>query len=731
MTHTTTQHDDTTPRAQDPAADAAEMPTFFLTYDDPECADWLATDPAGPQALALPPVMARLCALGDALFLHTVLRLALPAKAGLGLFFTPQVLARMAAVPQATYDTLFLPCARRHLGFAADAYWDRVQASQRQDSPPEDAAPEGGDAASLSPGSAMATLAAIADDEQFCEEFLDWVRANAHCRVNPMPLEDAAVIARLCTLPDHRFTPTLIALAKPDCLGLDILYDDRLLPRLARMRRGHLRGTFLPYARQLQGFLEGDFLRELRQTQREQKAHAGAHGTPVVISMDTVMRTPVTWLWWPYLAIGKLTMVDGDPGIGKSLLMTQIAAALSKSYPLPDQDGKTTFATGGPHVTVMLSTEDGLADTLKPRLEDAGADCSKVKVLTHWDDANGERHPFTFFDMPILEKVLEDYHPRLVIIDPIQAYLGGIDINRANETRPLLAALHQLAEQYQCAIACIRHPAKAHQGGKALHRGLGSVDFIGAARTGLFVEQHPLHETKVLVAQSKSNIGPLGRTLIFSKEGGQFEWCGRSRLSAEMLAGSGRGPDPAAFLEAVLWLERRLEDGLPVASTALREDAEEEGVSFPTLRRAKKALRVESHKPQEEWYWQLPGLRTIPQPTPLVSLASLEPLEHVQPHQAVSGETIVTTDDAGPVPCGCGHAHAPGDCTPEVIENMEDVQETQETQEGEETEALEEPPPAFTPPMFCPSCHRQVTWINRGTYFQCGRYHCPGKVLVR
>jgi len=91
-------------------------------------------------------------------------------------------------------------------------------------------------------------------------------------------------------------------------------------------------------------------------------------------------------------------------------------------------------------------------------------------------------------------------------------------------------------------------------------------------------------------------------------------------------------------------------------------------------------------------------------------------------------EPVAPAAEAGPVPCGCGHAHAPGACTPEVIENMEEAQEAQET---EETEEPEETPPAFTPPMFCPSCHRQVAWINRGTYFQCGRYHCPGKVVVR
>src|SRR5262249_30538187 len=181
-----------------------------------------------------------------------------------------------------------------------------------------------------------------------------------------------------------------LTLAKPDYLGLDILFDERLLPRLATIRNGHLRGTFLPYARRLPGFDARDFLRELRRTQQHLRAHLAAHGTPVVVSMETVQRTPVVWLWWPYIALGKLCMLDGDPGIGKSLLMTQVAANLSKGHPLPDQEGHPTFATGGLHVTVMLSTEDGLADTLKPRLEDAGADCSKIKVLTGWADANGE-----------------------------------------------------------------------------------------------------------------------------------------------------------------------------------------------------------------------------------------------------------------------------------------------------------------------------------------------------
>src|SRR5262249_1917561 len=144
-------------------------------------------------------------------------------------------------------------------------------------------------------------------------------------------------------------------------------------------------------------------------------------------------------------------------------------------------------------------------------------------------------------------------------------------------------------------------------------------------------------------------------------------------------------------------------------------EIEEEGISFPTLRRAKKALGVRSVKNGDTWDWQLPSPRIIPQPSPLLSLASLE---HVQEHQAVSGGTQAVmgnterAEDAQLlVPCGCRHAHAPGDCQAEVVENMEDVQDAHDEQ------AADEPPPAsvrtMTPPMFCPRCHRRPTWLKR------------------
>lgn len=350
-----------------------------------------------------------------------------------------------------------------------------------------------------------------------------------------------------------------------------------------------------------------------------------------VTTMSEVDAEPIAWLWWPYLAVGKIAMLDGDPGIGKSLLMTQLAASLSRGYPLPDQQGKLTLPTGSPQPTLLLSTEDGLRDTLKPRLVAADADCRKVHVLTGWFDPKDALHAFTLEHLDVLTDALREYQPRLVVIDPIQAYLGKMDMHRANETRPLLTALAGLAAHHRCAVVCLRHPSKPGQGasGKAIHRGLGSVDFIATARTGLFVEQHPVDPGKVLLSQDKSNIGVYGRTQLFSKYEGQFLWCGVTRLTVEMYAGNKRGPDPMAFVEAFCWLEQRLEGGLAWASADIEEEMLTDGYKKDTIRKAKKALGVVSKQTPTGWTWRLEPLSLIPPPSTVTVPSTLTALTTV------------------------------------------------------------------------------------------------------
>ena len=351
-------------------------------------------------------------------------------------------------------------------------------------------------------------------------------------------------------------------------------------------------------------------------------------GSPLVIAMDTVTARPIEWLWYPYLAIGKLCILDGDPGVGKTLLATQLAANVSRGHPMPDQQGKLTLSCGAPGVVVFLATEDDLEDTVRPRLDRAGADCAQVKVFNEWQDGTGHRHAFTLADLPYLETVLTTYRPRLVYIDAIQAVLGGkVDANSANQLKQLLDPLAKLAATYRCAILASRHPAKPGQHNvKLIHRGANSMAIIGTARLGLFVEDHPTDKTKVLLLQSKSNAGAIGRTQLFSKKEGVFEWAGVSRITKEEIAGSGRGPNPHDFLEAFFWLESRLEGGLAWPASDIETEAEEQqNLSQHVLKKAKKALGVVSWKGHDKdaaWMRRLPLLPASTPPSSTTSTTS-------------------------------------------------------------------------------------------------------------
>lgn len=388
---------------------------------------------------------------------------------------------------------------------------------------------------------------------------------------------------------------------------------------------------------------------------------------PIVTSMDTVTAQPVQWLWWPYLPLGKLVMLDGDPGVGKSLFTLQLAAVLSRGLPLPDQHGKPLGWDGGPQTTILLAREDSLADTVKPRLEAAGADAARVKVFQGYEDQDQHVHAFTFQDMPLLERVMVEHQPRLVIIDPLQAYLGSkVDMAKSNQTRPLLEALGQLAERFTCTILVVRHFTKPGEGSaKAIYRGMGGMDFMGAARIGLGIETHPGDPRKSLLYHSKSNIGPLGRTQVFSKEQGRFEWRSVSRITGEDLAGSGRGPDPRTYLSCLLWLEHRLEGGLPWPAADILDAGQEEGYKRDMLHRAKKALGVVSKKGSEEaddgWTWRLSPLAVLSPPS-LTSVSTLS---------SVSSVSSVSSASSGP--------------EPRCALSDEDTEETEVTVETEET----------------------------------------------
>lgn len=309
-----------------------------------------------------------------------------------------------------------------------------------------------------------------------------------------------------------------------------------------------------------------------------------------LINMRDVAVQEVEWLMYPFIPFGKVTIIQGDPGEGKTTLVLQIIARLTKGESILDGEAK-------PPINVIYQTaEDGLGDTIKPRLLSADADCSKVVVI---DDSDT---PLTMLDVRLEQAVIET-NAKLVVLDPIQGFLGsGVDMHRANEIRPVMKHIAELAEKYGCAIILIGHMNKCGVQ-KSAYRGLGSIDFQAAARSVLIVgriKDEP--ETRVL-CQTKSSLAPEAQSVAFrlSNENG-FEWLGKCDITAEdLLSGSAKGTKQK---EAMKFLEDILENGrMPQAVIA--KLADERGIKRKTLQNAKEALGVKSQKVGSSWYWSL------------------------------------------------------------------------------------------------------------------------------
>ena len=217
-----------------------------------------------------------------------------------------------------------------------------------------------------------------------------------------------------------------------------------------------------------------------------------------LIRMSDIETEQVQWLWYPFIPYGKITIIQGDPGEGKTSFVLAMIALLTTGKPLPED--KTVAE---PIRVIYQSAEDGLADTIKPRLEASGADCSRILVI---DESVKE---LTLCDER-LEQAVQETGAKLIVLDPLQAYLGGnVDMHRANEVRPVFKRLCAIADRTGCAIILIGHMNKA-QGLKSSYRGLGSIDFHAAARSVLLVGRLKSEPSVRVVAHDKSSLAPEG-----------------------------------------------------------------------------------------------------------------------------------------------------------------------------------------------------------------------------
>ena len=300
--------------------------------------------------------------------------------------------------------------------------------------------------------------------------------------------------------------------------------------------------------------------------------------TVKIIRMSDVELTPVDWLWKPYLPFGKLSVLQGNPGEGKTYFAMHLAAACTNGKLLPNMERMKPFNV------IYQTAEDGLGDTVKPRLIEAGADLDRVLVI---DDSEVQ---LTLSDERI-EKAIIENNARLVIIDPIQAYLGAdVDMNRANEVRPIFMRLGQVAQRTGCAILLIGHLNKA-AGMQSLQRGLGSIDIAAAVRSVMFIGKLKHDPTMRILTHEKSSLAPPGVSLAFSlgDEGG-FRWVGEYDITADEMLSGIEPQRETKTQQAKDLICTLLAGGKRVFSEDIDKAALERGIPGRTVRDAKREL---------------------------------------------------------------------------------------------------------------------------------------------
>ena len=295
-----------------------------------------------------------------------------------------------------------------------------------------------------------------------------------------------------------------------------------------------------------------------------------------------IEQTSVEWLWFPYIPFGKLTIIQGNPGEGKTYFAMMLTAACTNRKLFPNMEDIEPFNV------IYQTAEDGMGDTIKPRLVEAGADLSRVMVI---DDSE---EVLTLSDDRI-EKAVRQNHVRLVIIDPVQAFIGAdVDMNRANEVRPVFRKLGMIAEKTSCAIVLIGHLNKS-SGTQSTYRGLGSIAIMAAVRSLIFIGKVRKDPTTRVLIHEKSSLAPPGETMAFKlgdEEG--FRWVGAYEISADELLDGKEGKATETKLErGAKLIQELLVDKNEISIRELDDKAKEQGISGRTMRDVRSRMKNE------------------------------------------------------------------------------------------------------------------------------------------
>lgn len=351
-----------------------------------------------------------------------------------------------------------------------------------------------------------------------------------------------------------------------------------------------------------------------------------------LVCLADVKEEEIEWLWMPYLPVGKITILEGDPDSGKSFLSLALAAPITTGRPIPFGVDSFMRRTTDPRNVLMLIAEDGAADTVKPRFRKVNGDMKRLTLLDsiiRTVDGEDMYSSITLSDIPELETALQATNPALCVIDPFQAFLGAkIDLHRSNETRPVLFALSKLAEQYRVAIMLIRHLKKGED--KAIKRGLGSIDISAAARSILLAGRNPQPpdvtdlirtdgNSKVLepkdrfvVVHTKCNLDRKGRSILYSIDDSGLTLDGTSEIGENDLLNAGL---KSVKQDVDEWLEGMLASGAKDVSE-IKAAAAAKGFGRYKLKGAVDRLGVKS-KPSGfggAWLWELPPFKNSAAP---------------------------------------------------------------------------------------------------------------------
>ena len=342
--------------------------------------------------------------------------------------------------------------------------------------------------------------------------------------------------------------------------------------------------------------------------------------TPNIVRLADVKPTAVQWLWPGRFALGKLSLLVGDPGLGKSFLTLDIAARVSRGAAWPDAPNEPNPAGG----VVLISAEDDLADTIRPRLDAAGACIERINALESVNRGHATDAAFCLQrDLPALEQAVEATPGcRLVVIDPITSYLGSTDSHKNAEIRAVLKPLGDFAARHRLAVIVISHLNKS-AGTPAMYRTMGSLAFTAAARAVWCVTKDKSDERRRLVLPVKNNLGTDDSGLAYRLETLSADgmpvvaWEAEPvRQSADdALAAERDDEGGGALAEAMDWLRHLLQaNGGQLESGKIKAMAKSDGIAERTLRRAKDSLGVEA-KPGRfggPWAWTLPNAEPEP-----------------------------------------------------------------------------------------------------------------------